>query len=169
MSAPRQVLRGLELIEDDWRHAAEVAPAGPAPDALIVPLAELARVLTETARPRRLGVRLAPGDAVETLEPYLAQLELVAIEFPGPGEGRGYSAARLLRERLGFRHEIRAVGKVKQDQLLFMARCGFDAFELAPGESLEGARRALQRFDVAYQLGARVAAQRSGSATSANS
>jgi uncharacterized protein (DUF934 family) len=177
MSAPRRLLRGLELIEDDWRYAGEAAPSAPMPDALIVPLAELARVLAEAPRPTRLGVRLAASDAVETLEPYLGQLELVAIDFPGPGEGRGYSAARLLRERFGFRHEIRAVGKVKPDQLFFMARSGFDAFELSAGESLEDARRAWQRFDVAYQPGASLAgihaqrftAQRSGSATSANS
>jgi len=174
-AAARRVLRAFELIADDWRYPGEAAAQGPR--ALIVPLAELAEALAAQPRPARLGVRLAAGDAVEALAPHLARLELVAIDFPGTGEGRGYSAARLLRQRFGFQHEIRAVGKVKQDQIFFMARSGFDAFELAPGEDAEAARRALRRDAVVYQPGAsvagieprRFAAQRSGSATSAKS
>ena len=100
----------------------------------------------------RVGVRVAPADRVEELAPQLAHVALVAIEFPGPGEGRCYTYARLLRQRYGFQGEIRAVGPaVKQDLLFFMVRCGFDAFELAPGENPTEARQALQRFSLAYQ------------------
>jgi uncharacterized protein (DUF934 family) len=101
-----------------------------------------------------LAVRLAPADAVEDLAADLRRLSLVEIEFPNAGEGRGYSQARLLRERLGFRGELRAVGEgVRQDRLFLLARCGFDAFELAAGEDMQAARRALARYDVAYQPG----------------
>jgi len=76
------------------------------------------------------------------------------VEFPNPSDGRGYSQARLLRERLGFRGELRAVGAgVRQDQVFLLARCGFDALELAAGEDAQAARRALERYDVAYQPG----------------
>jgi uncharacterized protein (DUF934 family) len=99
-----------------------------------------------------VGVRVAPADKVEDLSPYLGQVALVAIEFPGPGEGRGYTYARLLRQRYGFKGEIRAVGPaVKQDLLFFMFRCGFDAFQLADQENLTEARAALHRFTLAYQ------------------
>jgi uncharacterized protein (DUF934 family) len=99
-----------------------------------------------------LGVRAVPADKVEDLSPHLGRLALVAIEFPGPGEGRGYTYARLLRQRYGFKGEIRAVGPgVKQDLLFFMFRCGFDAFELAEHENLAEARAALHRFTLAYQ------------------
>jgi len=99
-----------------------------------------------------LGVRVAPADPVEALAPHLSRVALVAIEFPGPGEGRGYTYARLLRQRYRFQGEIRAVGPaVKQDLLFFMRRCGFDAFELAPGENLAEAHQALHRFTLAYQ------------------
>ena len=101
---------------------------------------------------KRLAVRVAPADRVEDLAPHLAHVGLVAIEFPGPGEGRGYTYARLLRQRYDFRGEIRAVGPaVKQDLLFFMVRCGFDAFELAPAENVDEARHALRRFTLAYQ------------------
>jgi uncharacterized protein (DUF934 family) len=99
-----------------------------------------------------LAVRVAPADKVEDLAPHLPGIALVAIEFPTPGEGRGYSAARLLRQRYGFKGEIRAVGAaVKQDLLFFMARCGIDAFELVGTEDVAQARQALQRFTLAYQ------------------
>ena len=77
---------------------------------------------------------------------------LVAIEFPGPGDGRGFTSARLLRQRYGFKGEIRAVGAgVKQDLLFFMVRCGIDAFDLVATENLAEARQALRRFTLAYQ------------------
>ena len=121
-----------------------------------VTLLSQAELLAEPARfsagGARVGVRVAPADRVEALAPQLAHIAVVAIEFPGPGEGRGYTYARLLRQRYGYQGEIRAVGPaVKQDLLFFMVRCGFDAFELAPGENLAEARQALHRFTLAYQ------------------
>jgi uncharacterized protein (DUF934 family) len=97
-------------------------------------------------------VRLSPADAVEDLAADIQRLSLVAAEFPTPGEGRGYSQGRLLRSRLQFKGELRAVGAgVKQDLLFILSRCGFDSFELAPGQKIEEALAALQRYSVAYQ------------------
>jgi uncharacterized protein (DUF934 family) len=111
-----------------------------------------AEFLADAARSTATAVRVTPADRVEDLAPYLQRISLVAIEFPSPGEGRGYTYARLLRQRYAFVGEVRAVGPaVKQDLLFFMARCGFDAFDLAPGENVEEARRALGRFTLAYQ------------------
>jgi uncharacterized protein (DUF934 family) len=148
----RRILRRREIVADDWMHLGEDAADG-AP--LIVPLAELRKDPDRWWQwSGRLGVRLAPVDRVEELEDELPRLDLVAVEFPTPVDGRGYSQARLLRERLGFRGELRAVGAgVRQDQVFLLARCGFDAIELADGEDADGARRALQRYDVAYQPG----------------
>jgi uncharacterized protein (DUF934 family) len=137
----------LRLHEVPAEAAAEIV--------LTIPLAAL-RADPERWRAHRgpLGVRLAPADAVEDLAGELPLLSLIEVEFPNAGEGRGYSQARLLRERLGFRGELRAVGDgVRQDRLFLIARCGFDAFELAPGEDAQAARRALARYDVAYQPG----------------
>ena len=88
---------------------------------------------------------------MELLRADLPRVSLIAIEFPSPSEGRGYSQARVLRDRLNFTGEIRAVGHVKRDQIFFMARCGIDAFELAPGVSPQSVLAAFDDFDVAYQ------------------
>jgi uncharacterized protein (DUF934 family) len=155
----RHILRQRELTADSWRYLGEAAAAA---DALIIPLEKL-RADPESwrQRPGALGVRLSPADAVEELAPLLPGLALIAVEFPNTADGRGYTQARLLRERFGFRGELRAVGNgVRQDLVFFMARCGFDAFELAEGEDPQAARRALQRYDVAYQPGSPAVALR---------
>ncbi len=149
----RHVLRRREWVPDDWRYLGEQEPGTAA---LIVPLAELRQDAPRwRSRPGRLGVRLGPADRVEDLAAELPRLALVAVEFPNPGDGRGYSSGRLLRSRYEFAGELRAVGAgVRQDQVFLLARCGFDALELADGEDPAAARRALERYDVAYQPGA---------------
>jgi uncharacterized protein (DUF934 family) len=149
----RHILRQRELSSDHWRYLGEPLVIG---DAVVVPYAELRRERERWwAWDGRLGVRLGPLDRVEELAPELPRLDLVALEFPNPGDGRGYSQARLLRERLDFRGELRAVGAgVRQDQVFLLARCGFDSIELAEGEDVAAAQRAFERYDVAYQPGA---------------
>lgn len=105
------------------------------------------------------GVWLDAGDDPEAIGPDLHRLDLVAVNFPKFSDGRGFSTARLLRERYGFKGELRAIGDVGRDQLAFLERCGFDAFELRDGVD---ARRALASFDevsVEYQADARVRAR----------
>ena len=76
---------------------------------------------------------------------------VIAINFPKFGDGRGYSIARLLRERYGYKGELRAVGEVARDHLHAMAQCGFDAFQLREGENPQEALRAFSDFSDQYQ------------------
>lgn len=151
----RHILRQRELIQDDWRYLGEEgADASSGTTALVVPFAEFRTHLDRwRAFEGRLGVRLSPADAVEDLSADDVQrFALIACEFPTPGEGRGYTQGRLLRSRLKFTGELRAVGAaVKQDLLFIMSRCGFDSFELAAGQNIEEALKALDRYTVAYQ------------------
>lgn len=96
------------------------------------------------------AVRLEPGDDARDLLPHLDRIRLVEVNFPGFGDGRGYSAARILREA-GYDGELRAVGDVLVDQIGFMRRCGFDAF--APEMPLDPADAAMafSRFEHVYQ------------------
>ena len=99
------------------------------------------------------AVRIEPGDDARQLLPFLDRLALIEINFPSFADGRGYSAARILREA-GYAGELRAVGDVLIDQLSHMRRCGFDAF--APDKPLdeEDARRAFATWDNVYQSAA---------------
>jgi uncharacterized protein (DUF934 family) len=152
----RRVLRRREIVADDWWHLGEDPNAPGDAHSLIVPLQELrANFATWSARQGLLGVRLAPADKIEDLAPELARCALVAVEFPNPAEGRGYTQGRLLRTRCGFEGELRAVGAaVKRDIIFALARCGFDSFEVAAGEDLEACAQALGRYTVAYQADA---------------
>jgi uncharacterized protein (DUF934 family) len=152
----RRVLRRREIVVDDWRYFEEDPGAAGAAHGLIVPLKELrANSATWSARQGLLGVRIAPADKIEDLSAELARCALVAVEFPNPSEGRGYTQGQLLRTRCGFAGELRAVGAaVKRDIIFALARCGFDAFEVAAGEDLEACAQALNRYTVAYQAGA---------------
>ena len=152
----RHILRRREYVADDWRYCREEGGGEEASDSdpLIVPLADFKADRAKwLARTGPLGVRVEPADKVEELAEDLPRLRLIAITFPSFSDGRGFSQAQMLRTRLGFAGELRAVGAVKQDLIFFMARCGIDAFELAAGEDVDEATRALHRFTVAYQPG----------------
>ena len=97
------------------------------------------------------GVLLGPADDPESIAAYLKQISVVAIEFPQFTDGRGYSIARLLRERYGYEGEIRAVGEVLRDNLYYLSRCGFDSFALGDKENLEEAIHSLSTFSDGYQ------------------
>jgi len=100
---------------------------------------------------RSVGVRLESHEEVEALAYDLPRISVVALAFPKFGDGRAYTSARLLRERFGFKGEVRAVGDVLREQAGFMVRCGFDAFEPADGSTAEEWSRAAHRFRHAYQ------------------
>ena len=107
------------------------------------------------ALPSPLGLKLEPGFAVETIAGDLVKADLIKIVFPKFTDGRGYSMGWLLRARLGYKGEMRAVGDVLFDEMQFMVRCGFDAFEIvdpATLQLLQDGRRA-SAFDRFYQPG----------------
>ena len=146
---------------DRWRLLGDdeplpLAPGGGETSAPVVvslarflALAEGRREADGTVEPA--GVRLAPDDDVSALAPHVARLLLVAIDFPAYTDGRGFSQARLLRERLGFGGEIRAIGDVRTDQMPFMVRAGIDAFDLAELPDEASLARALSRYRTSYQ------------------
>lgn len=150
-----RIIRDRTIQTDDWRLSPELdgnadSSAGSGP--LMVSLSRLveeAEALFEGDND--IGVLLGPEDDLSEVEPYLSRLALVAIEFPKFTEGRGYSQARLLRNRFGFQGELRAVGDISRDRLAFLERCGFNAFVLRSGESLEAALPAFSEISLRYQ------------------
>ncbi|QEY75258.1 DUF934 domain-containing protein [Pseudomonas denitrificans (nom. rej.)] len=130
---------------DPWellREVPEVLPGG----RLILPLKHWLALESGTG----VGVWLAPEDDPEDLIWRLKEPALIAIDFPSFRDGRGYSLAYLLRSRLGWRGELRAVGDVLRDQLAHMRQCGFDAFAVREDKSVEDALKGLAGLSVLY-------------------
>jgi len=103
------------------------------------------------ARDAPFGIRLKSSESPESIAPHIDRFDVIALEFPAFRDGRAYSYARLLRERYGFSGELRAVGDVLMEQLHFMVRTGFDAFELTGDDPVQAFRTAMQDFSVWYQ------------------
>jgi uncharacterized protein (DUF934 family) len=145
----------LELAENETPLSVRL-PVGP----LLVPVAVWRARKAELIRRNwehgeALGVWLAPNEGPETIAEDLDDFTVVAIHFPKFADGRGYSTARLLRERYGYRSELRAFGDVGQDQLFFLNRVGFDAFVVKEtGADLEAALQAFGSIPEAYQTAA---------------
>ena len=148
-----RVIKDRQIVDDGWELSPAGAPVPPEGD-VIVPLAVWNEWQSNGApRAGRLAVVLQSDELAEQIEA-LDRAPLVAIAFPKFGDGRGYSSARLLRERLKYTGELRAVGDVLRDQLFFMMRCGFDSFALRAGKDIQGALAAFDDFSIAYQAGA---------------
>jgi len=145
-----QIIKDRRIVEDHWRRIDMDQPAGTGD--IIVPLTRWqAEREALIARTGQVGVLMAPDQPPELIADDLAHLALVAYEFPSFKDGRPYSHARLLRERHGYSGEIRAVGDVLRDQIFYMARCGFTAFEPRADRDIKDALAALGDFSQTYQ------------------
>ena len=137
--------------EDRYVHVLDDAPL-PDGAAVIVPAARfLADAEEILRRDAPIGVVWPNNRKVAELLPYLDRLALVVLTFPNFKDGRAYSQARLLRERYGYRGELRASGQVLRDQFLFLVRAGFDALDVAKASDVDAFAAALARYTVFYQ------------------
>jgi len=110
------------------------------------------RVASKTPpSPDERVVRLEPADDPAKVAGELAGASRVEVNFPKFGDGRGFSIGRLLRERYGYKGELRAVGQITRDHLFYLESCGFDSFELREGENAEEAVAAFDDFSESYQ------------------
>jgi uncharacterized protein (DUF934 family) len=146
----KSIIIDRAIVPDEFQELADADPLPPSAKVIV----SFARYLREgpelLAQARAVGIRL-PSDKLPGEVPGLDKLALIAIEFPRFSDGRGYSIAKLLRERFKFGGQLRAVGWVLRDNLLYMERVGFNAFELAPGKPLESGLEAFAELPIAYQ------------------
>lgn len=146
-----KIIRDGAIVNDDWTLVADQDAAWPNGQ-LIVPLKVWGLRKHELlARAEPIGVWLDGHDDVATLADSVDQLSLIAINFPKFADGRGYSAAALLRTRYGFKGELRAIGDVLRDQLFYMQRVGFNAFAVRADKDIVDALKALIDFSETYQ------------------
>lgn len=150
----RKLINESAVVNDDWQlidaevESLDSLPAGK----VIVPLQLwLAHKSELRERLPNLGVWLNGDEDTAQLKPDVAELPLIAVNFPAFTDGRGFSAGRLLRERHGFSGELRAVGNFLRDQLCYLRRCGFSAFSLNDKYDVDAALASLNDFSEYYQ------------------
>jgi uncharacterized protein (DUF934 family) len=145
------LVKGGQIAADRYIRILDDAPI-PASGAVLVPAERfLADAAEFAARQGETGVIWPNNRDIDELSPHLDKLALVALVFPKFQDGRAYSQARILRERLGFRGELRATGQVLRDQFVFMLRAGFDAFEVKKEADARVFGTVTKRYSVFYQ------------------
>jgi uncharacterized protein (DUF934 family) len=145
------LIRATGVVDDPWRFVPDEEPL-PEGGAVIVTLARWQANRDQlTARPTPLGLWLKSDQPPSLVAGDIERFDVIALEFPKFTNGRAYSSARLLRERYGFRGELRAVGNVLRDQLAFMRRCGFDSYEIPPQVDAAAWLSSLGGISVVYQ------------------
>ena len=148
-----RVIKDKQVIEDNWQWLQEPDEASlSSAEDIIVPF-KYWQANRDTLQQHRgkLALCLDGDDPVEDLADFLEQFELIAFQFPVFGDGRGYSLARVLRQRYGFGGDVRALGDVLRDQLFYMQRCGINSFQLREDRDMEDALKGLSDFTNVYQ------------------
>jgi uncharacterized protein (DUF934 family) len=145
------LVKNGKIATDTFVHVADDADL-PDDGAILVSAARfLENPEAVLRRPGKSGVIWPNNRDVDDLVPYLDRLAVVGLVFPTFRDGRAYSQARLLRERHGFKGELRATGQVLRDQFMFMLRAGFDAFEVKKEADAEAFANTAKRYSVFYQ------------------
>jgi uncharacterized protein (DUF934 family) len=139
-----QLIKNGALVDDVWslrRELGSLAELGHGTRE-IVPLPFWLAHRSALIERGDIGVWLAPDSDPETMAADVGAVPIIAVDFPAFTDGRGYSIGRLLRDRYGFKGELRAIGDVLRDQLFALAECGFDAFAIRgdrdPASALAG-------------------------------
>jgi uncharacterized protein (DUF934 family) len=146
---PRLIKDGA-IVTDDWQLLSEEeATESVSKGKIILPL----KLWQEQAREfdNKVGVWIDGDTDLSSVGNRIARLPLIAIKFPGFMDGRGFSTGRLLRERYQFTGELRAIGHIIRDQLCYLRRCGFTAFQFGEDEDLDAALHSLNDFQEYYQ------------------
>ena len=144
-------LRLSQIVEDQYVRVEDDAPLPDGVPVLLTAARFLADAREIVERDARVGVIWPNDRRLTELAPWIDRLGLIALVFPKFKDGRAYSQARLLRERYGFRGELRATGEVLRDQFQFLLRSGFDAFEVKKPADAAVFVEAAARFSVFYQ------------------
>lgn len=146
-----QIIKNQQIIEDSWQH---VEDENDLPDGRIIVSYDRWKKDRAALLGRKnsgLGVEVPSDVHADDLGDDVGHFELIALNFPVFRDGRPFSTARLLRDKYGFKGELRATGDVIRDQVFYMHRCGFDSFEIRADRSIEDALEAFNEFSVTYQ------------------
>jgi uncharacterized protein (DUF934 family) len=152
----QRVIKNQEIANDSWTLVKEVSDVDvlkrAAEECFIVPLEfwnqhrnELENYFNEIA------IWLDSNESVNDINHDLNKFSLIALNFPVFSDGRSYTNARELRQRLNYTGEIRAIGDVLRDQIFYMSRCGFNSFSIRYDQNLQACLQAFNDFQTSYQ------------------
>lgn len=151
---PEMIIKNRQVVPNPWQRLTADTPVDitlPAEEtSIIVPLSLWQARREELLQRPVLGLCLEPDEDPSLIAADLEHFAVIAVHFPVFTDGRGFSAARLLRERYAYKGEIRAVGAFIRDQLFYLQRCGVDAFALETSDP-HAALASLDDFSIAYQ------------------
>lgn len=146
-----KLIKQSVIVENVWQKLEPDFEDNTENQAVLIPLARFLNDPNLVIGNAQAGVWLDSDQSPEELEPFIEQLALIAINFPKFVDGRGYSYARILRDRLKYQGELRAIGDVLHDQLFYLKRCGFDSFAVREDKDIEAAISGLDAFTESYQ------------------
>ncbi|CAH1201986.1 conserved hypothetical protein [Candidatus Nitrotoga sp. BS] len=151
------IIKNKAIVSDDWTILR--LSENETPESITVPAGKMIVPLTVWQAQRdnlqaraELGVWLASHERPEELKGEVGKFDVIAVDFPKFGDGRGYSIAYNLRARLGYVGELRAIGDVLRDQMFYMQRVGFDSFAPRPDKNIHDALKGLTDFSEIYQI-----------------
>jgi uncharacterized protein (DUF934 family) len=145
------LVNGGKIAADGFVKLAVDTPLPEGGDILVPAERFLSEADALLERSGKVGVIWPNSRDIAELVPYLGKLATVALVFPSFRDGRAYSQARLLRERYGYRGDLRATGQVLRDQFVFMLRAGFDSFEVKKQSDADAFMQTAKRYSVFYQ------------------
>jgi uncharacterized protein (DUF934 family) len=148
-----QIIKENKIQRDNWILISEPDDSGALPEGdLVIPFVfwkehqDLC-----SAHQGKVGVLINGDTTLADLGSFLDKFELIALDFPAFKDGRCYSHARMLRDRYGYKGDIRAVGDILRDQLFYMQRCGISSFVVREDRDIKDALNGLKDFTVTYQ------------------
>ena len=151
-----QIIVDKKIIQDDWTIVADDSLLTDAKEVISFSRWNSAEGTDKDSLIAKrdagtLGIQMNAGDTADLLANECQKFALINVDFPKFADGRGYSTARLLRERYGFSGQLRSVGDVLFDQLFFMMRCGFNAMAMRDDQDLDLAIKGFETFSNPYQ------------------
>ena len=148
-----RIIKDGKVVTDDWTIIANTSDKDEKARLTHIIVA-LEQLQSDDSLQQRddVGVWINNDINLADINSLLVTRPIVAINFPVFMDGRGFSLARLLRERYQYKGEIRAIGHVIRDQLCYLKRCGFNAFSFSDKSiNLDAAVISLNDFTEAYQ------------------
>ena len=144
------IIKDQQISDNSWRFIADDTPMVDGDITVSVKRWQETKPLL-LKHSGKVGVRLAPNDAVEIIANDLDAISLIELDFPAFTDGRAFSHTRLLRDRYAYNGEIRAIGKFMADQVFYLHRVGVNAFEFQNPNDIQLALSAINDFSVRYQ------------------